>query len=275
MKKKELLIIMSLSVILAGSLAVVSFFGIFVPETYARETASMAAQGVGQDMVNLFLVVPLLLVSTLLLRKNNIIALYVFGGTVFYILYSFIIYSFGVHFNAMFLLYCLTLGLAVYLFIIFIYASRKLDVQNWFDDKLPIKAIGIYLMVISLMFYILWLKDIMPSIINNSVPTSVSDYNLLVNPVHVIDISFALPGLVISAILLMKKNNLGYILAPVSLVFIIILAIALAMMVIVIKARGISEESSVLGIFIILAITGFIFLAIFFIRMKQRHFPIQ
>ena len=116
------------------------------------------------------------------------------------------------------------------------------------------------------------MKDIIPAIIKNDVPASVSDFNLLVNPVHVIDISFVLPGLIISAVLLMKKSNLGYILGPISLVFIIILAIALAMMVIMMKVKGISEEASVIGIFVFLAFVSLIFLILFFMRIKRWSF---
>ena len=273
MENKKLRIITLLSLLLSISLAVASFFGIFVPATYERETASMAAQGTGQDIVNLFLVVPLLLVSLLLLRKNNIIAFYVFGGTVFYILYSFVIYCFGVHFNIMFLLYCATLGLSTYIFIIYIHAAGKLGVQKWFNDKLPGMFIGICLILISLMFYILWLKDVIPAIFNNTVPASVSDYNLLVNPVHVIDISFALPGLIISAGLLMRKRNFGYLFAPIGLVFILILAIALAMMVVMIKVRGIGDEtSSIAPIFVILAVVCLAFLFLFMKELNKFRF---
>ncbi|MBN2214331.1 MAG: hypothetical protein JW723_08805 [Bacteroidales bacterium] len=272
MKNKELRIITLLSLLLAISLAVASVFGIFVWATYERETASMAAQGIGQDIVNLFLVVPLLVVSLLLLRKNNIIAFYVFGGTVFYILYSFIIYCFGVHFNMMFLVYCATLGLSVFIFIILLIEAGKLDVQNWFHDNLPVKAVGIFLLFISLMFYILWLKDVVPAIISNTVPASVSDYNLLVNPVHVIDISFALPGLIVTAALFMNKKNLGYILAPISLVFIFILAIALAIMVVMMKIRGIGDDTSIAAIFIIMAAVSLIFLFLFMKALKKYQY---
>jgi hypothetical protein len=272
MKTKELNILTLLSVMLAVILAVVSFFGIFVPGTYARETASMAAQGIGQDIFNLFFIVPLFLVSVLVLRRKSVPAFYVFGGIVFYILYSFVIYCFGVHFNSMFLLYCVTLGLATYLFIIFLHVSGNLDVRSWYDDLTPKRTTGIYIIVVSLLFYVLWMKDIIPAIIKNDVPASVSDFNLLVNPVHVIDISFVLPGLIISAVLLMKKSNLGYILGPISLVFIIILAIALAMMVIMMKVKGISEEASVIGIFVFLAFVSLIFLILFFMRIKRWSF---
>jgi hypothetical protein len=245
------------------ALAVVSFFGAFDAATYERDAASMAAQGAGQDLVNLVFVVPLLIFSLIFMLRNSRISSFIFGGTVFYILYSFCIYAFGLHFNKFFLLYCLILGSSLYLFILVIHKFAKMDVQNWFGEKAPIRFTGVYMILISALFYILWFKDIIPALLKNTIPKNVSDYNLLVNPVHVLDLSIALPALVLIAVLLMKKRRLGYILAPVLLVFIIILTVALAGMVMMTKARGITEDISITIIFIVLAVISIVLLYFF------------
>jgi Mn2+/Fe2+ NRAMP family transporter len=61
----------------------------------------------------------------------------------------------------------------------------------------------------------------------------------------------------------MKKRRLGYILAPVLLVFIIILTVALAGMVMMTKARGIMEDMSIAIIFIVLAVISIVVLYLF------------
>lgn len=268
MESKQLKIITILTVVLSIALAIVSYYGAFVSSTYERDAASMAAQGIGQDIVDLFFVVPLLIIALVFMLRKNKLAYFIFSGTVFYILYSFFIYSFGVHFNNLFLLYCLTLGISLYTFILVISELNRMDVQNWFSNKVPARSIGIYFIFIALIFYLLWLKDIVPAILSNTIPKTVSDYNLLVNPVHVLDIAIALPALIITAILLIRKHRLGIILTPVFLVFIIILTIALIAMVIMLKIKGISDETSVAGIFIILAIISIIILSLFLKNIK-------
>lgn len=270
MENRNLKILRILTLSLAVCLAVVSLYGVFVPSTYERDAASMAAQGIGQDIVNLFFVLPLLLLTLIFMLKGSKVATFIFGGTLFYLLYSFVIYSFGVHFNNLFLLYCLTLGLSFYAFVLTLYELSHMEVQGWFGDRTPVRSVGIFLIIISAMFYLLWLKDIIPVILIDSVPQTVSDYKLLVNPVHVLDIAIVLPGLIITAILLLKKRRLGYILAPISLVFIIILAIALIAMVLVLQARDITDDISVAGIFVILAIISSIFLFLFLRNIKIR-----
>ncbi len=263
MKNMPLKIITILTIILSIFIIVVSYYGAFVFSTYERDAASMAAQGIGQDIVDLFFVVPLLIVSLLFMHRKNKTAYFIFSGTVFYVLYSFFIYSFGVHFNNLFLFYCLILGLSLYTFILVINELNGMDVKEWFTNNVPVRSIGIYFILVALMFYLLWFKDIVPAILSNTIPKSVSDYNLLVNPVHVIDIAIALPGLIITAILLMKRQRLGFILTPVFLVFTIILTVALIAMVIMLQIKGISDETSVAGIFAILSIISTVLLVLF------------
>lgn len=256
-----------LTTLLAVALTAASYSGAFVAGTYARETASLAAQGIGQDLVDLFLVVPLLLISLVFVRRQSRAAQLIFAGTLFYILYSFVIYSFGIHFNRMFLVYTITLGLSLYTFILVMSDLSKIGVENWFGEKTPTRSVGIFLIVVAAMFYLLWLKDVIPAVLKNTIPSSVSDINLQVNPVHVLDIGIALPGLVLTAVLLMRKRRLGYILAPTALVFIIILTIALAAMVLMTKARGINEDASIALIFVVLAVISSLFLFIFMKRL--------
>ncbi len=268
MRKNQSTIVTILTILMAVSLAIVSICGAFLPVTYEREVPSLATQGIGQDLVDLFLVVPLLVILLIFVRKQNRAAMFLFSGTLFYILYSFIIYSLGIHFNYLFLLYCAILGLSTYLFIIMIHELMGMDAGSWFEERVPVRLTGIYLIIVAILFYLLWLKEIVPAVIHNRIPESVSDYNLLVNPVHVIDVAIALPGLILAAVLLMKKKTLGYILSLTGLVFIIILAIALAAMVIMLKVKGISEESSIAGVFLILALLSSVILFLFLRKMK-------
>jgi hypothetical protein len=241
---KQTKIITILTVILSISLALVSYSGAFLASTYQRDSMSVRIQGMGQDIVDLFIVVPLLIVSLLLFRRGNKFSFFILGGTIFYILYSFFIYCFGVHFNNLFLLYCLILGISLYAFIIILIQLNSMEVQNWFSGKTPLKTVAIYFIVIATMFYLLWLKDIIPAMLNNTVPDTVINNKLLVNPVHVLDIAITLPGFVLTAILLLKKHKLGFVLAPILLVFIIILALALIGMLVMLKVKGINDDIS-------------------------------
>lgn len=258
MNFKNLKSINILSVLLSITLTVVSVAGGFFPGTYEREVPSMAAQGAGQDLVDLFLVVPLLLISLYYTNKNSKVAAFLLGGTLAYIMYSFVIYSMGIHFNQFFLLYTATFGLSLYAFILYLNDMFKENIAGWFENP-PRKAIGIYLIFVAVVFYALWLKSVIPAIINDTIPEDVSNYDLLVNPVHVLDMAFALPALIIGGILIMKGKDKGYLIAALSLVFMMILTIALAGMVIMLVIRGISEDYTIATVFGVLTITSLVF----------------
>jgi len=264
---KNLKILRVLTILLAISLASVSLAGAFFPDTYVRDSPSIAAQGVGQDLVDLFIAVPLLLISFFYAGRGSRVASLLYGGTLFYIVYSFIIYCFGVNFNQFFLLYCLTLSLSLYAFIIVVSELRQMRVADWFEAA-PVKLVSVFLIVAALIFYVLWLKSIVPAVIHNEIPREVSDYGLLVNPVHVIDLVFALPGMIIGAVLIRRKQGLGYIIASIALVFMVLLTLALAAMVIMLVVRDINEDYTVAIVFAVLAFASILFSALLFSRIS-------
>jgi hypothetical protein len=257
-----------LVLLLAVSLAVVSVAGAFFPSTYERDSASMAAQGAGQDLVDLVVAVPMLLVTFFLAVRGSRKAAFLLAGTLAYIMYSFVIYCFGLYFNRFFLLYCLVLGLSLYAFILVFSDLKKLKVEEWFEEA-PVRLISGYMVFVSLVFYILWLKSLVPAILHNEIPREVSEYKLLVNPVHVIDLAFALPGLLIGSVLLWRKAASGYIIAAVSLVFMVLLTLAMAAMVIVLVLREINEDFTVAIVFGVLSILSALMLILLFHRIKS------
>jgi len=257
-----------LTILLSISLAVISGVGAFLPETYARDSPSMAAQGAGQDMVDFFLVVPLLLITFFYASKGSRQGLLLFGGVLAYIMYSYVIYAFGVHFNRFFLLYCSTLGLSLYAFIIFMRGVRHLEMDRWFQ-RAPEKPVSIFLVLVALVFYGLWFSTVLPATFGDSIPQEISDNDFLVNPIHVIDLAFALPALLIGAVQIWKKRSLGYLIASLALVFMVLLTIALAAMMVMLVIRGISEDYTVALIFGIVCIIAVGLLILLFRNMDD------
>jgi hypothetical protein len=56
---------------LAELIIINCYNSLFVPGTYARETFSWYVQTTGQEIVDLFLIVPLVLVTSILAYKQN------------------------------------------------------------------------------------------------------------------------------------------------------------------------------------------------------------
>lgn len=261
MKKEKDNTILFLSLPLAALTTIVSYAGIFIDSTYVKESANYAAQGMGQDIANLFVVVPVLVISSFYARGKNKTGLMIWSGAIFYLVYSYAIYSFGLHFNNLFIAYCLILGLSFYAFCYFILNTLKENVSTWFKKPSTNKPTAIFLMIIALLFYFIWLSEIIPAMIHQITPKSIVESGLIVNPVHVLDLAICLPALILTGIFLLKRKNIGLLLAPIMMMFCLLMSIAIIAMVFTMNHQGIKTDTFVSSIFILLSLTsaGFLF----------------
>ncbi len=244
--------------------------GIGYKGTYAHETENWQQQAIAQDVVDLFIVAPVLLISGILSYGGKRIFTYILGGTLLFLVYTYMIYCFAVHFNYLFLVYCFTLGLSVYSFIYFI-SSFTLPVSNQPVKNNPsLKFISFFLLVIAAIFYMLWCSEIIPAIARGQMPKSLVDTGLFTNPVHVLDISIVLPGFVIVAILLLKKRVTGLLLAPLLLVFCALMDISIATLLIMLQLKGIAQGALVALLMGILSLVSAVLLYFFFIDVSRR-----
>ena len=224
---------------LAALVAWSALGGIFLPSTYARETASWAAQGIGQDWVNLLLVAPTLAIGGVRALRGSFRARLVVGGALLYTVYSFVLYAFEVHFNPLFLVYCATLGLSFYALLALLLALLREGAPQFVQGPVPRRATGIFLLLVSGAFGLLWLGQILPALLSGRDPAGLSEIGLLTNPVHVLDLSLLLPALAVTGVSLLRGGALGLALAPVMLGFNIFMPLAIAGMAVVMQARGI------------------------------------
>jgi hypothetical protein len=231
-------VILSLSIPLSILIAVASCIGISTPDVYARETFNWQVQSVGQDRIDLFLVVPALVITAVLAYRKNHVAGLLWSGVLVYILYTFIIYSFSVHFNRLFVIYCFTLGLSFYSLAWFIYSQGKTPFINEINRSIVAKATGIFFLILSLAFYFLWLSEIVPAIIDHAIPKGLTETGLVTNPVHVIDLSVILPGILITGILLLKRKPAGLLFAIIILTFFVLMNITIGWLAFIMRQKG-------------------------------------
>jgi hypothetical protein len=255
--------ILVLSICLAVLIAIASYTGITTPGFYANETANWQVQSLGQDIADLWMITPVLLLSAVWVYRQNHYAALIWGGIMLYIMYTFVIYCFDVHFNQLFLLYCIILGITFYTLLYFLYSQIKQPVLTSLRSPAILKITGIYLIIIAVLFYVLWLSDIVPSLLSHTAPASLAEAGLPTNPVHVIDLAIFLPGLLITGILLLRKHLLGLLLAPMLLTFFMLMDITIGWLIISMKQNGLAGEMSVAVAMGVLAIFSLVLLVLF------------
>ncbi len=257
--QKKLVLLLSLP--LSALVTIASLAGLLSPTLYGQETLDWMAQATAQDAVDLFLLVPILTITALFVYRQERLAEPIWGGALLYLVYTFLIYSFSVHFNALFLVYVTALGLAVYVFIYFMKLQHSQPTIKGLTDQRPARIIASYFLVIALLFYVLWLSEVVPATLHGYTPATIVSAGLLTNPVHVIDLSIFLPGIFITGLLLFKHHPLSLILAPVLLAFFVLMDITIAVIMIVQYTRLGTYNPVVMVIMPILALVSGILLS--------------
>lgn len=196
-----------LTLLLAALLAAAAAVGVFVPDAYALEHPNWAAQGIGQDAVDLFLVVPALLLCAWRIGRGSQNAAAVWQGLLLYIAYSYTLYSFFLHFGRFFLLYVALLGLSVHLLVAS--ATSAANVRGVAPTRTQARLAGALLALSATLFALLWLREIVPAMATGVTPKSVLDVGMIVNPVHVLDLALVLPAMLLTAALLWRGHPRG------------------------------------------------------------------
>lgn len=218
----------------AGVLAIAtSLAGIVRPATYARETAAWATQAIGQDIANLP-VAGMLLGAAVLVRRGCAWARSIWLGGLLYFIYAFAIYAFTVHFNVLFLAYVAVLGLAFYALVVALTTHDLIDVTAPMRNRPHHEGAGNLLVAVGVMFGGLWLAEIVPHLLANSVPPGLGDTGLATNPVHVLDLAFVLPAMVLTGFLLRRQHPWGLLMGAPLLVF----AATMGLAILVLFARS-------------------------------------
>lgn len=241
----------------------VSLTGIYSDNFYVNESGNWRVQCLGQDIIDLVLIVPFLLISALLTFLNRRAGLALWCGTLLYLIYTFVIYSFSVHFTYLFVFYCFILGTCFYAVLFIIYKQTRERI-HWKLDSITLKrVISVYFVLIALFFYVLWLKDIGNAVLNHSTPDSLVETDLITNPVHALDISIILPGMLIVGLLLYKENPLGVMLTPIVLTFMILMDITIGILAFMLNGDSRVHSFVPIALFIMAALSFFLLVGYF------------
>jgi len=230
--------VIAFTIPIAVTMAMSSVAGAF-GSAYARETASWAAQGAGQDLANLFVVLPFFVVAAAFARRGSLRAYLLWLGALFYIVYSYVLYAFCVHFNAWFLAYVATLGVSFYALVGALASTDSAVAREALRRVRRTRGISVLLMVIGAGFAAIWLSDVVPAMARGTAPASADEVGLPVNPIHVLDLAFALPGLVITGVLLRKRRTYGLLFAVPCATFVMLMGVAILAMAWTMAARGV------------------------------------
>jgi len=218
-----------------------SLAGLLIPSMYARETSNWTVQAIAQDWFDLTVAVPCLVLGAILAARGSMPGVLVLGGALLYAVYTLLIYTLAIHLNAMFLVYCATLGLALFSLITLARSTASEAVQAAFGPRVPRRLVAGFLVFVGIAFGAVWLSELVPAALSGEPPPSLVATGLFTNPIHVIDLSFVLPLHVVAGVALWRRRPLGFLLAPVLLGFGVLMTSTIAVLAVMMERQGVAQ----------------------------------
>lgn len=197
---------------------------------YRYDSLVMASQGIAQDIVTLFVGIPLLIVALVFYERRSLRGQVLLTGTLGYFLYTYTSCAFGLNYNPLFLVYVALFSLSLFAFILSIGTIDVAELPAHFGAGLPRRGIAVFLFAVGLFLLVNWLGHTVPALLQNKTPDLLLSNTTLF--IQVLDLGLLVPVAFLSCVLLWRKNAWGYLLASVVLVKGFTMGIALTAMVI-------------------------------------------
>jgi hypothetical protein len=183
-------------------------------------------------VITLVVALPALVISAFFTGRGSQRARLVWLGVLVYVVYTYASYAFGIRFNPLFLIYVALLGCSTYALIGGLVTTDWAGLKAGFTEQTPVRAVSIFLVVIAGFFYLTWLSEAVPASLSGIPPQSVREDGTPTNVIHVLDMAWLLPALLITAVSLWRKQPIGYALAVALLGNLVFLALAILGMIV-------------------------------------------
>jgi len=201
--RRNLTLTYALSLIVAILMAVASAAGL-IYRTIVYPTDELLRTSVSNDVVNLFIGLPILLGSMWLARRGKLIGLLCWPGALVFVLHNYSVYLFAMPLNVAFLLHLALVGLSVYTIIDLVAVIDGKAVQQRLTGAVPERAAGGILAGLGILFFLRVIVVLVNAIVNQ---TPIAEVELAL---HVTDFLIS-PTWVIGGVLLWRRKDFGYV----------------------------------------------------------------
>lgn len=193
----------AISLVIAALMAIASVAGLLY-QTIIYPTDELLQSFVTNDVVNLFIGLPILLGSMWLARRGKLIGLLFWPGALFFVFYTYIVYVLSMPLNVAFLLHLTLVTLSAYTMIGLVASIDGKTVQKRLTGAVPERVGGGVLVGLGILFFVRVIVVMVNAIIDQA-PVPATEIAL-----NVSDFLIA-PALVIGGVLLWQCKSLGYV----------------------------------------------------------------
>ena len=258
-----------LSIIIAILMVIASAGGLLAGWLY-RDNVWTTSQLRGNDLVTLFVAVPLLLAAVFLSKRGSLRAQLVWFGILDYTLYNYAFYLFGAAFNRFFLIYTALFVLSIFALIFGLSGLNVNELSKKFRKRTPVKLISGYMMFWAFSIGGLWIAQSVAFIVTGKVPQVIMDSGHPTSIVFALDLSLLVPFLILGAVWLWKRRPWGLILSVILNVKGAVYALALTAMAISAAKADIPGASSLVPLWLFFTAASFTACLLLLVNIKEQ-----
>jgi hypothetical protein len=216
---------------------------------YFYDTVSSAAQQQGNDVVTLFVAIPLLIVASRMTFRGSLRGRLLLTGTLGFFLYTYLSMCMLTAFNALFLVYVAIFGVSLYGLILCMMSFDLAALPQHFSERLPRSRIAGLLFLIGGFLTIAWLGKVLNPLLKN-VPPVLDNTTTFV--IQAMDLALIVPLAILSGVLLLRRSAWGYLLTSVFVLKAIALGLAVSAMVVNMTLAGTPEGAGIAVPFLVI-----------------------
>lgn len=209
-------------VFLRGDLATQSFttvrgdeVDILIGGVYRFNGEAVAAEGVGWDLVTLFVVLPVLVITLPALYRGSVRASLLAAGILTYLLYQYAEYAMFLAYGPLFLLYVAIFALSLSGIAILVWDLDLVALAARVDGRFPRRGVTGFGVFMAVLLAGMWLPLILRTSGNTVVPELAGGTTLVV---QAFDLGFLVPLGIFTAITVWRRMPIGYVLAAIVVV---------------------------------------------------------
>ncbi|MBX9784237.1 MAG: hypothetical protein K2X48_13185 [Chitinophagaceae bacterium] len=200
------------SIVIAVLATIASLGGLGLKNLY-RDNAFVKAAWFTNDMITLAVAVPLLIIAVIQSKRGSLKWMLIWVGLLGYMFYNLGFYLLGAAFNLFFLIYTFLFSLSGFTMLKLLWNLSNEPLAQQFSERVPVKTISLYLLLMPLMLFIAELSMIIPFITSGKIPETIIATGHPTSVVFALDFSIIIPAFTTAAVLLWQRKAWGYILA--------------------------------------------------------------
>ena len=206
-----------LSILIAVLATLTSAGGLLLEGLY-RDNLFVISAWKGNDLISLFIAVPVLAAALFFSRRGSLKAQLVWMGALDYMLYNYAFYLFAARFNWFFLLYTALFGLSIFALIFGLVNLDLNGIKQRARERTPVKWIAAYMLFVAAGLTLIYVAQSLGFILTGEIPTIVARTDHPTSIVFALDLTLLVPFLVLGAIWLLQRKPWGFVLAGISTV---------------------------------------------------------